>query len=192
MTANDLHELTTAYMAHYPAEAADLQQLTDHVAEADDTILRRNNFIGHLTCAGFVMAEDTGRILLLHHRSLDKWLQPGGHFDPEDTSPLEAARREIQEETGFGSELTYVPADAAEPLMPFAIDVHHIPANPRKQEPAHYHYDFRYAFTLPHELPPRIDAHESVDYRWADVADFRTQDHTFPAIADKLQKLLGA
>jgi 8-oxo-dGTP pyrophosphatase MutT (NUDIX family) len=54
-----------------------------------------------------VRAADTGRVLLLQ-RGLDPdddaagcWEFPGGHIEPGDVSPLNAARREWMEETGM-------------------------------------------------------------------------------------------
>lgn len=33
-------------------------------------------------------------------------------------------------------------------MLPLDIDTHFIPENPKKQEPSHYHHDFRYVFLL--------------------------------------------
>src|ERR1700723_1473213 len=63
---------------------------------------------GHITCTGLVLASDGERLLLVHHRRLDRWLLPGGHVDPDDTEIWETASREVIEETG--ADLRHDPA----------------------------------------------------------------------------------
>ncbi len=48
-----------------------------------------------------IFARDpTGRVLLIKHKRLGTWLPVGGEIEPGET-PLEAARRELFEETGL-------------------------------------------------------------------------------------------
>lgn len=94
---------------------------------------------GHFTASAFVLSPDETSLLLIHHRKLGLWLQPGGHVEPEDVSLLEAARREVREETGL-EELSLM-----EPC--FDLDIHQIPAY--GQSPAHLHFDVRALFRAP-------------------------------------------
>jgi 8-oxo-dGTP pyrophosphatase MutT (NUDIX family) len=54
------------------------------------------------TVAIFVVHDQ--KILLIHHRKLDKWLPLGGHVEL-DEDPEQAALREAKEESGFEVEL---------------------------------------------------------------------------------------
>ncbi len=47
-----------------------------------------------------VFACHDGRVLLIKHKRLGTWLPVGGEIEPGET-PLEAARRELFEETGL-------------------------------------------------------------------------------------------
>jgi 8-oxo-dGTP pyrophosphatase MutT (NUDIX family) len=91
---------------------------------------------GHFTASGFVLSEDGASLLLIFHRKLERWLQPGGHFEPSDGDHIEAARREVAEEVGV-QEL-----DVIAPL--YDLDVHTIPARPSEGE--HLHFDLRVLF----------------------------------------------
>ena len=92
---------------------------------------------GHITCTGLVLAPDGERLLLVHHRRLNRWLLPGGHVEPDDVEIWDAARREVIEETGA----QLVPAETPQLA---GIDVHGIPSNGR--EPYHLHHDLLFAF----------------------------------------------
>jgi 8-oxo-dGTP pyrophosphatase MutT (NUDIX family) len=92
---------------------------------------------GHITCTGLVRSPEGGRVLLVHHRRLDRWLLPGGHVEPEDAEIWETARREVVEETG--AQLAAGPA----PLL-ISLDVHGIPG--KRREPYHLHHDLIFLF----------------------------------------------
>lgn len=50
-----------------------------------------------------IFARHDGRVLLIKHKRLGTWLPVGGELNPGET-PLEAARRELYEETGLEGE----------------------------------------------------------------------------------------
>lgn len=110
---------------------------------------------GHFTASAFVL-NDRGELLLIHHAKLHRWLQPGGHIDPTDQTPAAAAQRELQEEAAV--------TDAAGNGQLIDVDVHPIPANPKKNEPAHEHFDLRFLFrTGSHDILAGSDA---LDAKW--------------------------
>lgn len=60
------------------------------------------NYYLDFTVAVFVVQN--GRVLLVHHRGLNRWLPLGGHIDPGE-DPLMAVHREALEESGLRIEL---------------------------------------------------------------------------------------
>ena len=119
----------------------------------------RNQFVpGHITASCYVI-DDAGRLLLHHHRRLNRWLQMGGHLE-EGEQPVDAALREAAEESGL-HDLQLVQDSIAD------LDVHVIPAG--RGEPEHRHFDVRYIART--ALPGAIamDAQESNDLMWVDL-----------------------
>lgn len=53
-------------------------------------------------------ARYEGKVLLIHHRRLGTWLPVGGEVETGET-PLEAARRELKEETGLEGDFVALP-----------------------------------------------------------------------------------
>ncbi|HLQ21847.1 MAG TPA: NUDIX domain-containing protein, partial [Gemmatimonadales bacterium] len=106
--------------------------------EQDEAALDRRNYSpGHVTASGIVLRPDRTHVLLVFHRRLSRWLQPGGHIEEDDADAAAAAAREVLEETGVVLE-----RDAAPALV--GIDVHEIPGSDR--EPAHLHFDVVWRF----------------------------------------------
>jgi 8-oxo-dGTP pyrophosphatase MutT (NUDIX family) len=88
----------------------------------------------HVTGSGIVVGPRG--VVLLKHRRLGLWLQPGGHIDPGET-PWEAAARECREETGLDVSFAEIGRDGIPALA--HVDVH---AGGR----GHTHLDLRYLF----------------------------------------------
>lgn len=176
------------YTQLFPEEAVDLPLLAEQLESKDD-ITSRKNFVGHVTASGFVINENTKQVLLLEHKTLAKLLQPGGHVEPEDNTFNDAVLRELKEETGLTSdELSIRSVISRDAQVPFDIDTHAIPENPKKGEPAHYHHDFRYLYTTK-ESNIKVDVGESNGYKWVDWEDF-IESESFVHLADKISSLL--
>ena len=121
--------------------------------DADPHILVRSARPGHLTGSGLVVDATGQRFVLIHHRKLKIWVQPGGHADGE-ANLGRVALDECTEETGIDGLRVAVPA--------IDIDVHRV-APPR--EDAHLHYDVRFLVVAPPGAELRRN-HESTDGRW--------------------------
>jgi 8-oxo-dGTP pyrophosphatase MutT (NUDIX family) len=106
------------------------------------------------TAGAFIIEE--GKILLLKHRKLDKWMQPGGHVEDGET-PDEAAKREALEETGYHVELNSstekISEESIDLPLPFNVNLHRI-------RDGHWHCDFQYLAELSGE---RSDSYEYSD-----------------------------
>jgi 8-oxo-dGTP pyrophosphatase MutT (NUDIX family) len=147
---------------HHPADAAearDLALIRDFVARHPEGPFDRAIAEGHLTGAAIVVEEGGRRVLLLHHRKLQRWLQPGGHGDPGESTGEEVALREAREETGLAGLTLHEQAP-----RPLDVDVHPIPA--RGAEPAHLHLDLRYLVIAPEGAALAMQEEEASALRW--------------------------
>ena len=106
--------------------------------ESHPNSLERSCLPGHLTGSAWLVAPDRRSTVLIHHKKLNRWLQPGGHAD-SNGNLFQVALDEASEETGLDLSI-FIPVTN----LIFDIDVHKIPK--RGAEPAHTHYDIRYIF----------------------------------------------
>lgn len=153
--------LTELLASHAPLdaqEATDLGRMRE-AAVALEAPLSRHQEEAHFTASAVLVNRAGDAVALVHHGKLDRWLQPGGHVEPDDNGDLvRAALREAREETGCE-----VALDPRAP-SPLDVDAHLIPA--RKSDPAHTHLDVR--FLVVTDTPERLrhDPAESHAARW--------------------------
>lgn len=128
--------------------------------EAHEDCFYRELWPVHVTGSTWVVNSRRDRVLLLHHRKLDQWFQPGGHADG-DSDILRVALKETSEETGL-EEQDFKLVDEAV----FDVDIHRIEAN--LQDPQHEHIDIRFLLEIDDSLPvPGND--ESHQVIWVDL-----------------------
>jgi len=182
-----LEHLARALRAHRPAdeqEARDRDRIVDFVARHPDPF-DRANAEGHLTGSAVVVSARGDRVLLLHHRKLERWLQPGGHGEPGETSGEVVALREALEETGIGGLALHPVAP-----RPLDLDVHDIPA--RGEDPAHEHLDLRYLVVAPDGAEVSPDLAELRELRWVtwDEVDALSPDPGLVRALGKARRLV--
>jgi len=140
-------------------ESAHVHDLALLLATARAPFSRRHFDPGHVTASAFVVDPSTRRILLHHHRRLDRWLQLGGHVD-QGEDVVAAALREAREESSL-ADLRFV-VD-----RPFDVNIHRIPA--AKGEPDHLHFDVRFLFATARPDSAALAVGESLDLAWLDL-----------------------
>ena len=147
------------YQVRWPGEGEAVARFIDFVS-ANPDCFERSLQIGHVTGSAWVVDRTGDRALLTHHKKLDMWVQLGGHADG-DADIFRVARREAEEESGLAG---------LEPVSDriFDLDVHRIPA--RGGEPAHLHWDIRYAFRAVGSESFRV-SDESHGLAWIDIRD---------------------
>jgi 8-oxo-dGTP pyrophosphatase MutT (NUDIX family) len=138
-------------------ERAMLDDAVQFIAAHPDCLVRAC-LPGHLTGSSWIVDRSRTRTLLILHRKLNRWLNPGGHADG-DPDLAAVARREAREETGLASVRLLQPAL-------FDFDRHRIPEH--LGVPAHWHYDFRFIFEADADEPLAI-SEESHDLRWVEL-----------------------
>ena len=152
-----VRQLIDEYARRHPDEREAIDWFRGFV-EAEARCFERDCWSGHVTGSAWVVDASGSRVLLTHHRKLDRWLQLGGHSDG-DPDTLAVAQREAEEESG----LVVVPVRESV----FDLDVHEIPA--RRQDPAHHHFDLRFAFAVVGSEDFEVSA-ESHDLAWVPIA----------------------
>lgn len=151
----------------------------DHLARTLDFVRRtplcasRVTPEGHVTASAWLLSPDAGAALLVHHRKLGRWFQPGGHVE-DDATIQDAALREAREESGI-VDLALLSEGI------FDVDVHLIPA--RKGEPDHWHFDLR--FLLQAGKRTFAVGEESIDLAWRELGELGDADESILRMARK-------
>lgn len=109
----------------------------------------------HLTASAIVLSSSLDTVLLTLHAKAGRWLQFGGHFEPEDATVPAAATREAREESGL----------ATLQLDPRIVQLHRhelpAPAFGRCAE----HLDLRFAGVVDDDADYAV-SDESLDVAW--------------------------
>lgn len=118
------------------------------------------------TVAIFVVSR--GRVLMIHHRKLGKWLPLGGHIELEE-DPEMAALREVREESGLEVELVGERPPTTGPgtralIAPRFLDIHRI-------SETHEHIGLIYWARPRGGDGVQLAAEEHHDIRWCSAAE---------------------
>jgi 8-oxo-dGTP pyrophosphatase MutT (NUDIX family) len=130
------------------------------------------------TVAIFVVRR--GKVLLIHHRNLNKWLPLGGHIEL-DEDPEQAALREAKEESGLDVELLGERPPTTEPgtralIAPRFLDIHRITDK-------HEHIGMIY-WARPRNGEVTLSPSEHHDIRWCSAEEL---DQLQPPMAEAVK-----
>ena len=146
--------MRSALQSWAPDDPAQRELRRDFLARLDDgpEALRRTGRPSHLTASAVVLDRSRRSVLLVLHRKVGLWLQPGGHLEDGDTTLAAAALREAVEETG-------VPDLELVDERPVHLDRHAAPCG------AQAHLDVRFAVVARDAARPTV-SEESLDVAW--------------------------
>ena len=139
----------------------------------------RERLAGHFTASAWLVDAAGRRLLMTHHRKLDRWLQLGGHADG-DRDLAAVALREAKEESGL-TDLMVLPEI-------FDLDRHWIPE--RGDVPGHWHYDVRYVVRAT-GAEDFVVSDESHALAWREIDGLLDEPGLDPSIARMAGKWLA-
>jgi hypothetical protein len=160
------------FALEWPAQADTAREFSRFLASADD-VFDRSHVFGHFTGSSWLVSADGLRVLLTHHRKLDRWLQLGGHADGEEDL-ARVALVEAEEESGLSGLVLEGGI--------FDLDRHLIPA--RKADPDHYHYDVRYVVRASGS-EDYVVGDESHDLAWRPIIELVDE----PGLDDSVRRM---
>ncbi len=127
---------------------------TRQFIEAHQNCFDRELTHGHVTGSAWVMNPARTHTLMLHHRKLERWFQPGGHADG-DPDILQVVLKETSEESGI--DLSHIKLLSDEI---FDVDIHTI--YPNAHDHRHEHFDIRFLLEIDDrlEIPGNNESHQ--------------------------------
>jgi 8-oxo-dGTP pyrophosphatase MutT (NUDIX family) len=159
--------LRDALLAYRPADNAErghVGRMLD-LLENEPRCFWRDVFApGHFTGSALVVNPSRTKVLLMKHKYIERWFQFGGHADGNENL-AEVAMMEAREESGFNAEDFRMLGQGV-----VDVDIHPIPANPKKNEPAHEHFDVRFLVEANDATPLPVNP-EGLTLAWVSLEE---------------------
>jgi len=149
-----LKEQLQAYRSIFAEELMYRDRMIELI-ETYDNCFERSCLQGHFTGSAWILNQNYNKTLMVHHKKIGTWLQPGGHADGEEDL-FTVGENEAKEETGL-QEFISIKKDI------FDLDIHLIPKY--KEVAAHFHFDIR-ILMIAHDEEQTARSQESNDVKW--------------------------
>ncbi len=184
MHRKQLLDLLGYYKTPHMEEAAMVER-TRRFIEQHENCFDRRLMPGHVSGSAWVVNPRRDHVLMLHHRKLDCWLQPGGHADG-DPDMLRVVLTETSEETGVDISQIKLVSEAI-----FDVDVHTVYES--EHDPRHEHFDVRFLVEIDDQLPlpGNVESHE-VGWVPLDLLPRFNNALSFCRMVRKTRKLRGS
>ena len=140
--------------------------------------------LNDFTTSAFILHPSEPKILLLKHRKIGKWLQPGGHIEL-DENPLQALHHELEEETGLKPTDYKIIAQPDRPNLSGAVTELPIPFyfNQHNYNATHKHIDLCYLAKAKTDV--LTDSPDGADdIKWLSLEEIK-QKHTNGDVFDE-------
>lgn len=159
MHRQQLITLLSQYQTRFMDEAGFIRKALSYIEQHEDCFYREL-WPAHVTGSSWVVNPARDHVMMLHHRKLGQWFQPGGHADG-DADIVRVALKETSEETGLGLENINLLGEYI-----FDVDLHDIPA--MGGAPRHQHIDIRFLIEIDDSvhIPGNDESHE---VRWVSL-----------------------
>ena len=172
MHRRQILELLENYQTRFMEEAAYVSKAINFIRANPDSFERE--LATHVTGSAWVINQTGDQVLMMHHKKLEQWFQPGGHADG-DADILRVAIRETLEETGLPEDKLHLVSEQI-----FDVDIHSVDATEKAQ--SHEHIDVRFLIQVDdrHPVPGNDESH--------DVARFNNNLSTYRMV-EKTRRL---
>lgn len=70
-------QLFENYITIYPEERSSFPILSEQIKDHETDMTTRKNFTGHVVAGGFVIDPKYKKILMIYHKTHEKWFCPG-------------------------------------------------------------------------------------------------------------------
>ena len=170
-----IEQVRRSVAARTPIDAAEARSIDRLLAEFDrlDDPFAEHADPVHATGSAIVVGPRG--VVLLRHKRLGLWLQPGGHIHAGET-PWDGARREAAEETGLDVAFADVDDDGVPRLV-------HVDVHPGGR--GHTHLDLRYLVRAgdADPNPPEGESQEIGWFSWLDAIERASDDRLTALLA---------